>query len=234
MFHHVMHECGPRPTIQLNIAVDTADYNMFTAAGSPGAAANCVLTIEAGINVFQSAGIAALRTGVWPAGSNLTIINHGTIGGVRGIKGNGATSVHHAGFDGGNGGDALYVESDVTIDNTDGLIGGGGGGGGGGGWGGWALSVPGDGGVGRDYNHAPTNGGSGNTFGSASSGDGGDGGDWGQNGRDGTWGFSNPGYRIVGSGPGIGGLKGNAVNLNGHVATWLAGNDSTHVKGPVA
>jgi hypothetical protein len=233
MFHHVMHECGPRPTIQLNISVDTADYNMFVAAGSPVAATNCVLTIAAGINVFQSAGVAGLRTGAWPAGSVLTIINHGLIGGLRGAKGNGGISTAHNGTNGGDGGPAIYLDADVSIDNTDGFVGGGGGGGGGGGWC-FAISTNfngGDGGVGRDYNHAATNGISGTGGGGFNSGDGGDGGGWGSAGLPGTDGAHAAGSGNFGTG-GARGAAGRAVSLNGHAVTWIAGNNSLQVQGP--
>jgi hypothetical protein len=63
------------------------------------------------------------RTGTWPTGLTLNIVNNGFI---LGKGGDGAEQNEN----GGDGGDALLVEHAIEIDNTNGVIGGGGGGGG--------------------------------------------------------------------------------------------------------
>lgn len=70
----------------------------------------------------------ALRTGSFPAGSELTIINEGYILGYPGAAGTGGA--------GGAGGNCLYMDYPLTLDNTSGYIYSGGGGGGRGGNGG--------------------------------------------------------------------------------------------------
>lgn len=63
---------------------------------------------------------------------------------------------------------------------------------------------------------------------------GGSGGEWGSSGDTAST-PSNPGVDvwIAGSG-GSGGDAGKSVDLNGQSITWISGNDSTHVKGPVS
>lgn len=63
------------------------------------------------------------RTGTWPSGLTLNLVNNGYI---IGKGGDGAEE----GENGQDGGDAFLVEFPITIDNTNGIIGGGGGGGG--------------------------------------------------------------------------------------------------------
>ncbi|WP_205886382.1 hypothetical protein, partial [Metapseudomonas otitidis] len=73
-------------------------------------------TITAGATSF------ALRTGSFPSGSTLVVVNQGYILGRGGDGGNGA------GAAGGPGGTALYVDYPCTVDNSAGYIFGGGGG----------------------------------------------------------------------------------------------------------
>lgn len=72
----------------------------------------------------------------WPSGVTVILINHGVIAGKGGLGGDGASAL--AGglvdpTDGQKGGNALFVDTAISIDNNDGTIGAGGGGGGGGG-----------------------------------------------------------------------------------------------------
>ena len=96
--------------------------SIFELMGSPTQPNTYIFENQATI----SAGTAsyALRTGTFPAGSTLLIINKGYI---RGKGGNGG-SYNTAG---GAGGAALYIDFPCTIDNAAGYIYGGGGGGGG-------------------------------------------------------------------------------------------------------
>lgn len=101
-------------------------------AGSPSLSMTFI--VLAGVTVGStSTSTAAMRTGSWPAGVDLSINNNGRIqgkGGVGGQGGDATTSLN--GVNGESGGDALLVESAMTIDNTHGEIWGGSGGGGGG------------------------------------------------------------------------------------------------------
>lgn len=176
--------------------------------------------------------LPALKTGSYPSGSTLKIINLGYLYGGGGIGGD-------AEGGGGNiGGDAIDLGIPVTIDNTSGYIFGGGGGAGagnkapgggnqGGGGGGGRGRNGGAGGAGGNNGQAgsesaPGEGGAG--IGSASGG--GRGGDWGAYGNDGG------DYGSALGGPGA--APGYAVRKNGKSVTWLGGNNSTQVKGSVA
>lgn len=226
-------------TVEMTVGTDTADYNLlsaYTAAhGAPTSAVNVICTIPSNVGCYKDSGgsVGGFRTGGFPAGSSIKLIIHGTISGKRGIGGVGGTSGHTDGYAGSNGSTALYLDDDVSID-VDGLIGGGGGGGGGGGY----VASPtgggfngGDGGNGKDYLHVKGHGepGSGNSY--VQSGDGGDGGGWGSGGIDG--GHQLGGARGTGGG-GAGGTSGKAIERNGRTITWIAGYDTTHVKGNVA
>ncbi len=124
-----------RKTILLIIAADTEDYNIYNEAGQPTGDFNVILTINPGVRVSSSdPAIPAITTGLFPVGTELTIINKGAVKGLGGAGGDGGEcSGHCAGYDGGAGGDAIDLQIDANIDNTLGEIFGGGGGGGGGG-----------------------------------------------------------------------------------------------------
>ncbi len=96
--------------------------SIYELMGSPTKARDYVFInralISGGANGY------ALRTGVFPAGSTLTIINENEIIGSGG-NGGGYNTV--AAWPGGS---ALYVEFPCSIDTSLGIIGGGGGGGG--------------------------------------------------------------------------------------------------------
>ena len=238
---------GP-PPILLTVSGSEIDYNIYSEAGSPAGIVNVILTVTSDGVISSGADIdAALNTGSgWAAGSTIKIINEGRIQGKGGNGGGGVTTWH--GTAGGAGGDAISLSYNVTIDNTAiGEIFGGGGGGGGGGAGktssgktcNWS-GTSGDGGGGRGNNGGTagatgvggTNGsesaaGAGGT-GSYPGGNGGAGGNAGAAGSSGANGYAN--CPTAGNG-GAGGAAGKAIDLNGNTVTWIAGNNSTQVKG---
>ncbi len=224
----------------LTLTSDSFNYNIFTAAGSPTAAANVTLTINSGVKVGSAnTGIAALITGTFPGGSTVTIVNNGTIIGAGGAGGSSAAGTGGAGS---GGGPALSLGTNVTITNN-GLIEGGGGGGGAGGYtlqmyggagGGGCGYVGGSGGSGA--NGSPT-GGSGTSSGGGAGaigslsprlGYGSSGASGGSCGSPGGTGTSGPIY-----GGGAGGAAGAAIVTNGNTITWTAGNNGTQVLGAV-
>lgn len=233
MRHHLARAItGATTALSATVAATTANYNLFTALGSPAGIVTAILTIASGATVYSaSQATAALIISGFASGSDITVINNGTIVGANGDKGDGGT-LRHNGGNGHDGGDAISLGNDVDIDNTYGqILGGGGGGGGGAGWSRAHDPVPPVDGSGGDGGHgagwatggivSKTNGKTGN--GGAT---GGDGGDFGTNGHDGGDTGGNTG--------GTRGQAGKAVNLNGHVAIWVAGFNSTQVKGAVA
>lgn len=106
----------------INTANRTA-ASIYALMGSPTQPGTYVFenqaTITAGTDSF------ALRTGAFPAGSTLKIVNKGYILGRGGAGGDGG------GAAGSPGGTALYADYPCTVDNSAGYIFGGGGGGGG-------------------------------------------------------------------------------------------------------
>ena len=214
--------------VSLTISSDTANYNIFTSAGSPVVPVAVRLTINASINVYStSTATYALDTGTgWATGSTITIANAGKIIGRGGAGGNGGywiASVTYAGATAGsNGGTALRVQYATTITGAGVIVAGGGGGGGGGGniLPGYILGYGGNGG-GGGYNGAggsngfTASGGTGTfvggglgSVGNPSSGTsaGGVGGDGGYGT---TGGSGSPGYDFGGLG---GGTAGSAIN----------------------
>jgi hypothetical protein len=196
-----------------------------------------------------------LRTGVFPAGSTLTIVNKGYIRGKGGAGGpyNGAGSP---------GGTALYLDMNCSLDNGAGFIFGGGGGGGG------AFGQN----SAQAYSFAPGGGGAGANPGAAGAGFGHDGstrqqsippsaGTTDAGGQGATIEFVKTGsgyayhYGGAGGGPGTagvagtraiatqtksswgvysGGAAGAAISLNGKTVSITAGNNTTRIKGAVA
>lgn len=106
-----------------------ADINLFELFGSPVEPNIFIFENNNGVTAATQSG-TALTTGVFPEGSILKIINRGNISGGGGSGGLGTT---YRGTEGGNGGTAIYLNYDIEIDNSLGVISGGGGGGGGGG-----------------------------------------------------------------------------------------------------
>lgn len=247
--HHVLRHTGPRP-IYLTTAADANNVVLFTLAGSPGQAVILIYRVNSGVWIGStSAGSTALTISGFAAGSKIHVFNFGNIVGAGGGGG-------YPDSDGGAGGDAIALGSDVIVDNTYGLIAGGGGGGGGGRSVGPALPTPGGcggggggggqgstGGVGQPGSTsyqlpgydgsngsrtAPGPGGSGqlNLVNLYRAGSGGPGGGLGQSG---VWSSANS----IGQNT-QGGAGGYAIRRNGKVVTWLGGNNASQVLGLVA
>jgi hypothetical protein len=244
---------GGFPVYVVAISADAANQNLKTLAGSPAGVCQIIATINAGVQVYSTnTATPALRTGGLAAGSKVKIINNGYIygcGGAGGAGGDGGSKT--AGAAGGAGGDALQLDDNTDVDNAGGYIFGGAGGGGGGGYAPGHLGVDfggggGGGGMGRNGGAAGAGGvglggaGSNGTAGTTSApGSGGDSGrhepppdGWG--GIGGDWGSSGYAGGAAGSAGGAAGVAGKAANLNGKAITWLAGNNSSQIKGAVA
>lgn len=230
--------------------------SIYELMGSPTEPTNYIFENNAVINANTLT--YALRTGVFPTGSTLTIINNNYIYG-KGGEGSGTADIP-----GGAGGDAIYLDMPCRIDNTNGYILAGGGGGGsarrkspsddyfiGAGGGGGAGSVVSSGGwnsyqvYGTDTitstlakGQSPTTGGTGgtvnakvNTYNETAYGGAG-----GANGASGTVGSTiSQGTSTYKTSItlGVAGAAGHAIIANGKTLTQIAGFDSTHVKGAI-
>ncbi|GIV33239.1 MAG: hypothetical protein KatS3mg031_0774 [Chitinophagales bacterium] len=123
------------PCYQLVVNNSIANYNLAvdlynTYPGAPTNSPVCVVaTVTAGVDVTSvSASLPAFTTGTLPAGSFVAIVNNGNIlgkGGDGGIATDPANGWTGAGFD---GGDAIYLTANTTIQNNFNIYGGGGGG----------------------------------------------------------------------------------------------------------
>lgn len=240
-------------TVNLTISANTNNYDIRGAlvalALNPTTTAYAVtLTINSGILVGDSArnGWSMITGGSsWHADSTILIVNGGFIEGYGG----------HA--HGSAGGNAIHLNKNVLIDNTNGYIRGGGGAGGfgvsqgtglaaaggGGGGGGQgnpggnagagdptASGVPGaDGTAGDRTNPGTGSGGGENSFYGNYGGWGGGGGAWGAPGDAGS-------FNASGGVGGPGGAGGKAVNLLGFVVTWqgAGGPGTSQVGGAVS
>lgn len=118
----VWHSAWKNEVVFVNTSNRTA-ASIFELMGSPTQPGTYIFENRATISA--GTGSYALRTGVFPAGSILKIVNKGYI---RGRGGNGGANTGGAG---GAGGTALYIDMNCTLDNGAGYIFGGGGGGGG-------------------------------------------------------------------------------------------------------
>ena len=269
MFTSVLGAFGGRRKIFITVSSSQSDYNLYIEAGSPIDPVDLEVTIDSAVVLSGSTTtLSGFKTGIgWTPYCRLTLINNGSIIGDGGAAGDGAdhsyisqgdcTGVTGA-TDGEDGGDALDIEFDIIIDNTNGNIFGGGGGtgggpggsidvqvaqAGGGGGGGAGGGAAGDIGIASNatntYNGCPGNAGT--------SGPSGIGGELGRGGSflacgslpTGIFGgdYGEDGDTIS-SGICTGtwgdpGLAGKAVELNGNIVTWLGGNNSTQVKGVV-
>jgi hypothetical protein len=167
---------GPAP---IHISASAQNINLYTLAGSPACAVIDTFIVDAGVIVgsnspANTAAGSAMETGNFPAGSRIVIINNGSIIGCGGTGGNcsgyGGTVLGGAcaQVDGGQGGNALWVNTpNVTVSNAGVIASGGGGGGAGAALGITACSVdvrPGTGGGGG----AGSAGGAGGTDGGGS------------------------------------------------------------------
>ena len=129
---------SPPATLTVNITTDQTNYNLFTAAGSPGTAKTVVVNISSGVYIrASSTGNNAFDEGNgWATGTTITINNSGNIIGMGGAGGAGGNQLYTdlpvAGNNGSAGGTALRLTAPTSIANASGAIFGGGGGGGGG------------------------------------------------------------------------------------------------------
>ena len=230
----------PAPeVISLTISADTnAQYNIFTAAGSPTKPVTVVVTIASGVKVRNQLAATMVTGSGWVTGSTIRILNLGYILGDGGQGGDGGNATGTAtGSNGGPGYDAIQLSWPITIDNTNGYIFGGGGGGGGGGAYSSGLPAAGGGGGGGGQAAVASSGGAvggpspgtagglgafagrglgggagTDSFYGVSGGDGGHGGTWGSTG--------NSGNASGTHGGGTGGAPGQAVALGGHGISW--------------
>lgn len=253
------------PIVELLIDFDTDNYDIFVAAGEPTTPVDVRLTIDPAVIVSSTVySSPALSTGTgWPTGSSITITNNGQIlgaGGKGGAGGAGYDCGCVVGSAGSSGGSALYLTTDISIDNTNGdVFGGGGGAGGGAGtvvgscgglhvWGGGGGGGTGQSGVtisggaaGSGGSPAATiggsgtisNGGVGGVCAGNVTGYGGNGGTGGAWGTAGTAGGTSTGTGCASAG-GAGGAAGKAAELNSNSINWLGGNNPTQVKGAVS
>lgn len=222
--------------------------SIYQLMGSPTQPGNYVFENHAALTA--GSGSFAVRTGIFPAGSTLTIVNKGYI---RGKGGDGGSATGGAG---GAGSTAIYLDMSCIVDNSEGFIFGGGGGGGGaylyyGGSGG-GSGGGGGGGSGGGVNGASSNSGDGfviinstSTNGSTDSGGVGGystiidsvwvrGGNGGAPGQPGTAGTGSKGSTGLSYSVGKGGPAGAAIARNGYALTILSGNDTTRIKGPIS
>lgn len=232
---------GGGGALLLSVSTNQSNFNLKTAIETAfGTLTGPVIvycTIESGIKLgATSTSNRGFRTGGFPSGSTLNLINHGRIAGYGGNGGG------FAGKHGSPGGDAIYLDDNIIIDNADGEIFGGGGGGGkgadftpggkgGGGGGGQGYTDGGNGGQvlggAQDGDDGSESGrGLGGNPGGSGAKSGGGGGTWGSNG-------TNGGTNSRESG-GTGGTAGKAVAKNGKTVTWIAGYNGTQVRGAVA
>lgn len=249
----------------ITLSTDTNNYDLAAALNHPSSPVTVTVTIAPGVLIGSSSTtLPAFKTGTLPLGSNVTIVNNGYIlgkggAGAAGVEAapafNGTTTA--SGADGYIGGAALSLSLPVSLNNTNGIIGGGGGGGGsgaaykyhmsfgsisillggGGGGGGAGTGAGGVGGGSAPAGSAGTGvggvGGAGQlafSFGTRESGAGGTGGGYGTMGGSGF--AALVGSTVVASG-GAGGAAGLAVSKNGHTVTWLGGSSNPNVLGAV-
>lgn len=121
---------------QVTVSSPANNINLRSIADSSGwvAGMDVEITIGSGVTIGSGGtGAASVETGYFPAGTNVKLINRGSIVGAGGAGGSAGWTTHGAGGDGSPGGPAMNLSSAINIDNSAGYILGGGGGGGGGG-----------------------------------------------------------------------------------------------------
>ena len=223
----------PNPVVTINV---TSASNLRTLANNAGyggaSGVSYQFVVPSGTTVEgASSGGQAIATGTWPSGVTLSLVVSGAVYGGGGAGGyGGASTVSGVGDPGGagsTGGDAVYVQTPISIVvNAGGAIEAGGGGGGGGAAGIYSSKVTGSGsacgggggfpdGAGGAAGNSGTKGGTGSTSGGGGSGascgtggHGGAGGAAGSAGAAGTTEGSNAG--------GTGGAAGYAIRFNGN------------------
>lgn len=228
---------GKSNTFYGTIASDQTNLNLRTWALANGwnGAANAVITINSGVNVYSTSTSTAALSVIdsWPNG--VALINNGSIVGKGGAGATGTDGLGNRGTAGG-GGTALTVSVPITITNNNNIAGGGGGGGGGGsynfqgqtwagggGGGGAGFGAGGAGGIGNTRNGSPGSAGSISGGGAGGAGGGGNvggaggaGGGWGSTGQNGS---PSPQSGFANWSPGAAG--GAAVIGNAYI-TWVA------------
>jgi hypothetical protein len=112
------------------ITSSTNNLNLYSYVSSPSSPIRLIAHINSGVVIGSTSG-AALTVGSFPAGSQIKLVNYGTIKGRGGIGGAGANYGGSAGS-GEPGGIAIITTANITIENNGTIAGGGGGGGGGG------------------------------------------------------------------------------------------------------
>lgn len=248
---------GKSAEIRYTNTVSRTNANIYELMGSPTEPASYIF--ENNAEIVGNTATYALRTGIFPSGSTLTIINNNYI---RGIGGTGSSAIATPG---GAGGDVIYLDMSCQIDNTNGYIIAGGGGGGSAqratsnsayyiraGGGGGAGSPAGAAGINTftvataTFENIPPqlgtliSGGAGGTISAGSEGyytDVAYGGAGGANGASGTVGStitygSSASYKNTPT-IGVAGAAGRAIISNGKTLTQIAGFDSTRVKGAI-
>lgn len=224
-----------RINVPLNIATPTYSYDVYTQASANPAyvkgISDVLVTVPSGIVVGSTSTgtYAMLVPSLFDPNDTVTITNDGVIQGKGGDGGPGQLGAT-TGIPGSGGGNALYVNRPVTIQNNSVIAGGGGGGGAGGGYtpdkgpAGWG----GGGGGGAGFNGG-NGGGGGYPGGAGTSSSGGSGGfvpgglaPGGSGGGRGSVG--NPGSPISGANPRPGGPGGSAGSylVGNSFVTWSA------------
>jgi hypothetical protein len=115
-------------TANIVISGNVDRYNLRNAVvalgWNPSEKANVSVVINSGVYIYSSTtATPAFITGTFPAGSNISIINNGTIVGMGGAGGNAN------GGAGQPGGGAFLAQTSITVTNNNVIAGGGGGGG---------------------------------------------------------------------------------------------------------
>ena len=210
------------PEINLIISGNTNNYNLYSAAGSPGGPVIINLTVNGGVTVGStSTGSPALETSGFSSGTLLNLTNNGRIQGKGGNGGNGgnAFAPNITGRPGFAGGKAINLTMELNLTNASGQIWGGGGGGGGGGAGGvcGVGAGGGGGGGGGAGSTGGSGGGSGITVCSGTNGGAGTSGSATLGGNGGNGGFD-----TAGGGSGMGG-GGGAGSGGGNGGTGIPG-----------
>jgi hypothetical protein len=116
----------------LYISSNQTNLNLYSYVGSPTTPLRLIAIINSGVTINSgSTSSPSLTISGFPSGSQVKLVNWGTIKGAGGSGGTGANYGGAAGG-GGAGGTAVSVASTITIENQGTIAGGGGGAGGGG------------------------------------------------------------------------------------------------------
>jgi len=222
---------------------DSVNLNLRTVHDSiyaaPGAGVTVNFIVIAGVKVGStSTSLPAMRTGSWPDGVTVTLTVNGRIqgkggAGAMGVRAHGGGDPEDVGLPGLIGGNALQVDSAISVDNQGEIWAGGGGGGSAGhasvsssnylylspAGGGGAGDDPGAGGFSETYpgNPGTTEAGGAAKIGNGADGDGGAGGGPGLDGGAGT-------MSATGLDGGAGGVKGYYV-VGNTLVTWVNNGD---------